>query len=220
MKDDRVDMDNFNKILPQDDQQRWLEDHKVFGAGGPRKDDLALRLQFGRQFGKLKTYPIYPIIKLILRDYIQKCIPLYVGTEQTFWNISCLPNTTSPEWPRLACISMYFFEAFVVGHYRDEPDRMWGFVNVSRTRFQDFYPDLDVLTDDFDEVELRSDANYKVCKGDCLQIRTDSPYALARLLDNQAVLAAARQLNLQVMRQGRNPYAKYHCFDLADLLVE
>ncbi len=41
-----------------------------------------------------------------------------------------------------------------------------------------------------------------------------------RLLQDEAVQRAARLLNIRLMRKGATKFSRYHCFDLADLLVD
>lgn len=62
-------------------------------------------------------------------------------------------------------------------------------------------------------------SNYVAAGHDQARISLDGLDLLERLFADEGVLAAARLLNLHLMRKRANLYARYHCYDLADHLL-
>jgi hypothetical protein len=63
-----------------------------------------------------------------------------------------------------------------------------------------------------------ADAGYRARPNVASLAATSAGHAL-RMLRQRGVLAAARRLNLDLMRKGPTMHWRTHCFDLADLVL-
>ena len=109
-------------------------------------------------------------------------------------------------------------EVFVVGHRKGQPADIWAFINVSAEAFEHTYPTDEQFIQRYPQAYL-SDSAYTAVGLDQLTLHIQGLATLQDILNDPAILAAARLLNLHLMRKRINLYARYHCFDLADLLV-
>jgi hypothetical protein len=113
-------------------------------------------------------------------------------------------------------------ELLVTGFYLDDPRETWTFVNVDEDKLIETYP----REDDFQKkypfaaFEYIPYTRIAIDGGiNTVTIMTDGLTNMMTILKDPGVLDAARSLNWQALCQGRNSYARFHCFDLADLLV-
>jgi hypothetical protein len=136
-----------------------------------------------------------------------------------------MATTNAAHSPRLIAVSVNKMETFVLGWEKYQPDQMWGFINVSKSAMCERYgspaefvrPRQDWL--DFDE-----DSGYESGGGDVLRLYVNDYRRMLELLAPEdgdvGVVAAARRLNRMLMRKGPTLQWRWHCFDLADQIVE
>jgi len=212
---------DLDELISPDDQENWINGSNIqlLKESEDRPFDDKQRLRFKHKFDLFQNYPNYEQIIQVLRLYVQKCIPSFRNTEKAFWSISCIPSTNKDSWPRLACISMNAMETIVIGHHLNSAETNWSFLNISEKVFRQKFFTNKSFYDKHPQGELRA-INYHAAGSDQISINFESLQNLKELLSDNVIIQAARTLNLRLMRKGASRYAQYHCFSLADLLVE
>jgi hypothetical protein len=207
-------------ITPQE-QRQWLAvPHQAYDHAPCERKAIEKnqRLKYQQKFHAFQQRSDWQELVACLRQYVAYAIPQPHCIEHDFWSISCLPSTNASTWPRLACFNMNAMEVFVIGHHKQRPADIWAFINLSAEILLDAYPTTEAFIHAHPHASLR-DSSYVAAGIDQIAIQIEGLAALQRILNDPAVLSAARLLNLHLMRKRTNLYARYHCFDLADLLV-
>lgn len=196
----------------------WLGDPRRFRTGYERTDDPALREQFHGKFVKMQARSDFAQVVDILRQYVQECIPAPPLTERDYWCVTAMPSSGH----RISVINMHWMEVLVLLYSPDEGDVGYGFINVDGDILKRAYKTEGGLKKQH-PLAWYEQPVYKKSAGkagiNTVAIFADTIEALRMLLDDPVVLDAARHLNWAVMHLGRNIYARFHCYDLADLLV-
>jgi hypothetical protein len=198
----------------------WRSDPGLFRQGFTRPDDFVQRTKYRAQFELLKQRADFKVIVDLFRHYVQECIPAPQMTEREWWCVTARPSTGDNN--RLAVCNIHWMELLVTGFYLDNPKKTWAFVNVDEDELQKVYPIETAFkrkygfASYYHPIYRRSAVQAGV---KCVSIQMDDVRNMAAVLKDSAVLNAARSLNWEVLKQGRNSYARYHCFELADLLV-
>lgn len=109
-------------------------------------------------------------------------------------------------------------ELFVVGYAVRNPARLWGFLNVAsdvlydalggQNRFRSVFPQIELV-----QRQYRDAGQYQI------SLHAHDEPALKQLMENQAVRQAAAALALRVMRKRATIYSKFHCQQLAELIL-
>ncbi|MBP1466261.1 hypothetical protein EYB53_011145 [Candidatus Chloroploca sp. M-50] len=208
----------FDDLITPDAQQRWLAspldlDHGVRPPVSPEQ-----RMKQASKLKRLQQRPDADRLIACWRTYLTHCIPRPAATEPAYWSISCLPSTNISTSPRLACFNINVMEMFVVGYFKEDPRLLWAFLNVSMEGFAEMYAQPEQFEAAHPEASFEP-SNYEAAGHDQLRLRVDGLDQLERLIADPGVQYAARLLNLHLMRKRTNLYARYHCYDLADLLL-
>lgn len=80
------------------------------------------------------------------------------------------------------------------------------------------YGSLAAFTATFPDATVE-DVGYVAAGHDQLTIEVQGLDQLEHLIGDPDLMAAARLFNLHLMRKRTNLYARYHCYDLADVLL-
>lgn len=212
----------LDSILPTDVQSAWLAKGKLPDEYSRRTistdESHAQRIRMERKYETIQQNPLYATARRLLASYIQKTIIAPGLTEYSYWSLSCLPSTNSGTWPRLICVNIRDMETFVLGYMINNPERIWGFINATR---DDFHRGTGRLRFHFTNpfVRIRRGA-YQSPGFNQVQIEFTGAKAADRLLSDDAVYTSARSLNLHLMRKGRTLFSRYHCFPLADEVID
>jgi hypothetical protein len=83
---------DFDLIMPDTDQERWLHDFAFIDDAGPRLKAPDLRRNYHRKYERLMKKPKASDVVQILRTYVQLGIPAIRRGELDFWSVSCLPG--------------------------------------------------------------------------------------------------------------------------------
>jgi len=109
-------------------------------------------------------------------------------------------------------------ELFVLGYSRHSPNDLWGFVNLASDVLSNYFPDKGVKeafpSVRFERSFYRDGGRYQ------LSAHCDDAQMLWRLFCHPGVVQAAATLALRVMRKRATIYAKYHCKQLADCVLD
>lgn len=221
----RDELPDLDFTVTPDDQHSWLATGAVGRDIGGRVDDAVLRPKGRNKYRRLQQRPLGPVAIALTQLYVQSAILHPRATELTFWAASAVPSTNAATFPRLTALSVNKMETFVLGWEKDDPDEMWGFLNVSKSAMQGAYGTLDAFARPRqDWLEIDDSVPYESGGGDVLVLRIYAPGGMLELLAPEdgdvRVVDAARALNLMLMRKGPTLQWRWHCFDLADQLVE
>jgi hypothetical protein len=215
---------DLDVLLPPTAQERWLKSPTDFRPEDPSLRVSPLpnqRLRYSAAFEALRRRKDAAVVLDIARAYLRGAVPAPSMTEYSFWSVSCMPSTHASTAPRLLCFSMNKMETMALGHWKDLPSESWGFVNVSRSVLSKAFPDEDAFRKAFRGAEWGEPKHkYQAAGEDQLTIEFYRLDTAQRLFRDQRILKAAAELNLRLMRKGGNIYAQYHCFDLADSLLD
>ncbi|MFI5916017.1 tetratricopeptide repeat protein [Dactylosporangium sp. NPDC051541] len=212
----RLGASAFDTLFPPDEQQRWLigapTDH--FGAES-RPDEPGVRRRGRLKFQKLAADPRTPAVLPALRRYLAWTMPAARRTELAYWTVSAVPATSKSYRPRLLTLSVQHLETFIVDAPAGEPGRTRIRVNVDTPtllarwgtldRLMDANPGIYAWTPGYDRPDVTS-------------LEVESARQLRRLLAVEAVVPAARRLNLDLMRKGPTLHWQSHNFPLADVV--
>ena len=214
---------DLDEIIVPAAAAQWLNDPIKRPENAERavfKYDLGRQARDAHMLKCLESRTDYLQLVKLLKLYVDTTIPVPRLSEHDFWSVSCLPSTNKKTWPRLFCVSAHVMELFVVGHYRNEESRIWGFVNLAESVIVEKYPNADDLIDHFGEIEVHQGRLYKSAGYDQLQIAFFGVDTAEALLRDSMIRKACAQLNYNVMRKGVNTYAKFHCSALADVILQ
>lgn len=188
---------DLDELISPEEQQQWLNTPSLFHHE-PRQVNVTSQ-----------------------RLALQQTVPVPQRTEMSFWSLSCLPSTNRTTYPRYVAISINGMETFVIGHEVGRPDDYWALLNVAKSvLLSGSRMRKAALKIRYPWVSLNEKRKYKAGGPDQIYLSVTTDTAATRLLRDENVLAAARRLNLNLMRKGPTPlYAGNHCFDLADVIL-
>jgi hypothetical protein len=203
---------DFDLLVPADQQKRWLSNPSWVYPGEERQDEgkEEQRLKYHQKFEKFSCDPSFQATVALLKQYVQNCIPAFRSTQFEYWMISCLPSTLNNA--RYSTVSLSIMETFVAGKGG------WSFINIAQSIFRETYLTNSDFLRKYPHTEIRY-ISYEGAGFDQICVVLDSIAQATQVLQDPAIILAARLLNLQLMRKRRVFYRQYHCFDLADLLV-
>lgn len=210
----------LDPIVTPDEQLAWINGDDPFDAPDtPRQVDPAQQLATRPSFTKLQKEPFFDLTVLALNAFILSTIPKPAGTERKFWVLTAMPATNRAKGHhRLATLSINKVEVFWVFSTDIEGEEVfWGHLQLSKSLLIDRLGTTDfaqaIGIDPPDMVSFE-DAGYETSGGDGLRIRFFGTSWL-ELLENKAVVEAARSFNLMLLRKGTSPLGHHHNYDLA-----
>lgn len=209
----------FDDLVSPDEQRAWLVNPSALTMGMRPPVDPDVRLKQAAKLLRLQGRPDAGRIIACLRHYVAMCLPRPAATEPAYWSVSCMPSTNAGWSPRIACFNSNTMEIFVVGHHKDDPSKLWAFLNISAVGFGEAFESDDQFQAAYPGSTVEN-VGYIAAGHDQVNISVQGLAQLEQLLRNPDILAAARLLNLHLMRKRTNFFARYHCYDLADLLLE
>lgn len=203
-------------------QYAWLAGGDPGPDAATRVNDPVLRANSGEKFARLMRHPLGETAVALAQMYVQLALLQPRATEMTFWAVSAMPATNSAVHPRLLAISVNKMETFVLGWDKDDPDALWGFMNVSRKALADESgPIARYRWSRRSRIKVRG-GHYESGGGDVVALNTRSASAMRAALTESSgggAVQAARSLNLQLMRKGPTLQWRWHNFQLADRLL-
>ncbi|GAB4205356.1 MAG: hypothetical protein OHK0022_31410 [Roseiflexaceae bacterium] len=207
-------------LVPPHEQRAWLLSNPL--APSPNDHTRpAVTLDAHRAtagcYARLQRRPDFGLLLELLGCYLRGVVPWPRRTELAFWSVGCMPATSAPDWPRLACLSMSMQDVLVVGHSRREPGRLWASLTLAHDSFREAYP-----TDArFHRRHPRTSLESAPATDGLARLRLTFPDAERALqaLSDPDLLRPARLLALHLMRTRRNLHRQQHCYLLADRLL-
>lgn len=216
----------FDAYMDPRDQQRFLRDPSYSDADGPRVDDFEMRLKWASRYDRLLTVPEVEQAIAVTRAYVRTCIPAFARTEKLFWNVTGWPGG---RWAILRVNANWNINFDVFTDWRGGFVYRWYLWREHLASLLD--GPLDALeqqaTKIWDRQVRRTDhpadwmRSPMVAGGsDQVVLRVFDTEGALKLLRDPAMVRAARLFALNLARMGKTPFGRYHCFDLADRLVE
>ncbi|WOQ15999.1 GIY-YIG nuclease family protein [Raineyella sp. W15-4] len=191
------------------DVEDWLTGDSDASNIGDRGVIAMQRQRTRNKFAELAARPDYEAIRGGLARYVALCIPYPHRTERKIWVVTSLPTTgRSAEWRRLAAISVSNVEALVIGEVTTAGGEraVCGFANLAR---------LDAVPPELSEDLSFQDGEYGKT-GAVTQVWFDDLEALGEVLDDEALLDAARRFSVGLLRKGGGMFSRFHDYHLAD----
>jgi hypothetical protein len=213
---------DLDLIVPQDQQNLWLQDHSHFVNVDNASPKITLpepqQQRYSKQFARFRKHPLFENATFLLKEYISKCIISPKLTEYSFWAVSCMPRTNVNTWPRLFCINVGVMELFVTGWDKSNPNEMWSLINVAEDTLKMSWPSLNDLKKDFPYLEFVH-RNYRDAGQHQISLHSNSLNCTKELLCDPRISQSAAVLALRVMRKRATIYGKFHCPQLANFAV-
>lgn len=202
---------DFDLVMALEEQNGWLQDPSYIDLDGDRIVDAELRRKYSRKFKSFADLPRSDQVTDFLRSYVRAGIPAFLRSEVSFWCVSCVP--TRYVYTR---ISIYWQEVLTVFVSEDE---LWVSLHMADSPFTLLSDEaLALLFERHPALELR---DHKYSPGGSDQVNLVSPLADAQtFISDPVVLPAIRLFNMRLMKKGPCNFARYHCMDLADRLVD
>lgn len=214
---------DLDLVITREHQEQWNQSHNK-GTHNHEPDATIIlpeshHLRFAANFQRYLEHPLHLNALELLRKYIGNCIPYPKRTEYSFWAVSCMPSTNRNTAPRLACVNVGVMEIFVLGHVKNKPNDLWGFLTVASDVLDEACLDNDSLKASYPLVDIYR-SGYRDAGQNQITLLTNDIYTLHRVLRDKVIIQAAATLALRVMRKRATIYGKYHCKQLADLVLQ
>ena len=206
----------FDVLVTPDEQQSWLTSTRVATADpADRPEQPEQRHRLSQRFHRLSVDAHFAALEPVLRRYIAWTIPYPARTELSYWALSALPATNRSVWPRLFTVSIQQMETLFACFPKGAANDLQIVLNVDAATLRRAWGHLGAFAARKADFDLDLDDRYH--RSGVVGLRIYSPQAAARVLAMRGVAAAARQLNLDLMRKRATIHWRTHCFDLADV---
>lgn len=200
---------DFYEVIPESDQNLWLARLNFNDFSGKRVTDNELREKYKTKFRKFIRDPHSDKVIAFLRSYVSKNIPFPIKTELIYWAISCLPSASYKTFCR---VNLFWQEVLTI------------FENEGRLFFSFHLMESEISDATFSRI-LKGpcevfDHKYKPGGEDQCNLVVGSYETASNILNNEQIQNAIKKFNINLMRKGVCQYSRYHCFDLADEIIE
>jgi hypothetical protein len=205
-------MNKFDEIMSIDVQQKWLEDLNFVGNVGSRAVDShpEWRLtdeqqEYTEKYRNFRRQPYYGSVIEILRIYVRLSIPVIHRGENLWWACSIHPQQGSTLIARINMAQT----VFEVNEVQGAPCFSWYIRNEQLEKV-------------FGKSLSEKTTPVRLQKGGRNQVILDilDEKEAFELINNSVFLREIRKFNLQVARAGSVANRNYHCFALADDLLD
>ena len=202
---------DFDLIMSLEEQNRWLQDPSCIDFYGSRVVDPELRRKYSRKYKSFANLPRSDEVIDVLRSYVRAGVPAFLRSEVSFWCASCVPvrhvrARINIYWQEVITVSVAEEELWVSLHLADSPFTLLS--DEALTLLFERHPSLEIV-------------DHKHSPGGPDQVNLVLPLADAQIfIYDPEVLPAIRLFNLRLMKKGPCNFARYHCMDLADKLVD
>ena len=213
----------FDLIITPEEQAIWLSEANPVPSYTLTTPHNSLRYKYKACFQKLMADEFFnDKILPVMKKYVALCIPEPYKTQIDYWGCTCFPDGHGDEdkLEVYSRINLYWQEVFSAGQIvvRDKtrPLFTWHLSKKS-------YSLLTVNEKEAKFIKIYSikfsDHFYEKGGEDQFKITVHSTEDALALLDDRLIVNSIKQFNLRNMRRGPQVYARYHCMDLADLIM-
>ena len=213
-----VQESDIDDVLSPLEQQNWLT-HLALPCYRERISDKVLSSRYSEKFQKLLVNRFFMTqILPIYQKYMQYCIPEPFKTEISFWGCSCLPSFSSREIEVYSRINIYWQEVFTVGRDKINNLPLFSFHCLANEIMNDV-KHLRFWRKQFKTLDISEHYYIPGGQDQCNPCLYSTKETL-RILDDPFFVTAIKKFNLQNMKKGAEVYSRYHCTDLATLVLE
>jgi hypothetical protein len=204
---------DIDLIVSKEEQENWLNswndnfliEHII---NQPEQQE-----KYSKKFNSLLKLKEFEIAKPFLIEYFKKCVLEPAKTELSFWCLTCLTKAFS-DTNHIALCRLNFFWCEVLTIWIDD------YKNCNFT----FHLTKSILTKIYlKELKIKSlfidDHFYQRGGPDQFLIEVTGIEDAMKLLADKNVISAIKTFNLRQMQKGATIYSKYHCIDLAKLIL-
>lgn len=212
-------MADFDVFMPAENQERWLTDQTYIDKSGQRLVNDAQRAKYTRKYQLLLKQPYADEIIQVLREYVQIGIPAYIQSEMNFWVCTCPIKKESPDHKVLSRININWQLVVQASLFKGKP--LFSFF-VAKSAIQQNSKIRELLF----HLRLISHGGWafnnqlKPGGQDQTYFQIRGVDGARAMLANPLMKQAIREFNMRLIRKGPTVSSKFHCFDLADRLVE
>ena len=202
---------DFDLVMSPEDQARWLTDLNFAEDSGARLEDPNLRRKYARRFRQFEKLEVADSVVDVLRTYLHAAVPVPRRSEVSFWGVSCLLGIGL-----YARLNINWQEVLNVHEYDGD---LWCSLFMTQSPFDDWSDEqVDKINERFPSL-TQTNTRYKPGGEDQVNFYIRADEAKDLFMDPD-ILLAIRRLNMRLMQRGPCIYGRYHCMDLADLLLE
>jgi hypothetical protein len=205
---------DLDLVIKKDDQEHWLSSTGDSQLGKHIINNLVLQEKYRKKFLRLKEMEEFNQFCLpFLRVYFSKCVLQPAKTELSFWCITCLTKAfTDLNLIALCRVNFHWCETLTI--WLDA---------AGKIRYT-FHLTKSLLT----KTRLRSlkvksltidDHYYPKGGPDQFSLEVVGLDDAKMLLEDDGVCQSIKTFNLRQMQKGATVYGKYHCVDLAKIIL-
>ena len=212
-------MSDFDLIMSPGDQERWLVNPEFITPGGNRLTNDEQRMKYAQKYQRFQKMPYAEEITNVLREYVRNTIPPYQASEMLFWSCTCLLSKYGKDIVTYSRINLNWQLVFEAYMYKGKPEfsiyvakspiekdsKLKNMLHSVRLAWRGAWP---------------TKHQYKPGGQDQVNFSVFGCNDMLDLIHNPEMLKAMRLFNLRLMRRGPCISSQFHCFDLADKLVE
>jgi hypothetical protein len=205
---------DLDLIIPYDQQQDWLKSNFENKLNEHYIDQPDLQEKYNKKYQRLiKREDFQKSVKPFLVEYFKKCVIQPAKTEISFWSITCLTKVFT-DLNNIAICRLNFFWCEVLTIWLDDDK------NIIYT----FHLTKSLLTKKYlKSLKIKSlqinDHFYQRGGPDQFQIDVEGVEDAIKILHDENVIYAIKTFNLRQMQKGATVYGRYHCIDLAKLIL-
>lgn len=207
---------DLDLIIPYEEQQSWLQSNQINKLNEYKLNEPNLQEKYSRKFQKLlKRKDFIEFVKPFLVEYFEKCVLQPDKTELSFWSLTCLTKAFTNA-NNVALCRLNFFWCEVLTIWVDDDKNVRYTFHLTKSLLTKSYLRLKML-------KIRSlfidDHFYQRGGPDQFSIEVTGIKDALKLLNDDKVIMAIKTFNLRQMQKGATVYGKYHCIDLAKLIL-
>jgi hypothetical protein len=214
---------DLEMIVPNNLQEQWLNLGIQNSVNVNRLDNFNLRKKYEKKYLQLaKNYLFNNEILVVLKKYFQNCIIEPRFTEMTFWSISCLPSYHSNEVIIYSRVNIYWQEVLTIGKLLKENKVFYSFhlakgpfEKLTDKEIKNHYSSIFKYEDTF-----YSEHYYPKGGSDQFNFEVHNYNEVLQILSDDTFLYSIKLFNLRLMNMGPCIFDRYHCFYLADKILE
>lgn len=205
---------DLDLIIPYDQQQNWISSNFENKLNEHLIEQPELQEKYFKKFQRLlKRNDFHQSAKPFLIEYFKKCVLQPAKTELSFWSLTCLTKAFS-NTNHIALCRLNFFWCEVLTLWVDDDK------NINYT----FHLTKSLLTKSYlKSLKIKTlfidDHFYKRGGPDQFLIEVQGIDDALKILQDENIVLAIKTFNLRQMQKGATVYNRYHCIDLANLIL-
>ena len=205
---------DLDLIIPKEEQLLWLNSNYENQLNEHILDQPDLQEKYSKKFQRLiKREDFIKSGKPFLIEYFKKCVLQSAKTELSFWSLTCL-NKAFTDTNNIALCRLNFFWCEVLTIWVDDDNIVCYTFHLTKSLLTKSH---------LKSIKIKSliiyDHFYQRGGPDQFSIEVKGLEDALTLLNDNAVIAAIKTFNLRQMQKGATVYGKYHCIDLAKLIL-